>query len=309
MIVDATHKPWIVTAVAMTVAGTAFYIPYAITATSGPSGGTVPGLIYGIAGTAMMAFAGLLSARKKAPTLRIGRIQLWMKGHVWLGLLSFPMILFHSGFSLGGSLTGVLMLLFVIITLSGILGVVLQQFIPRLMSEEVPAEVVFEQADQFLEYLRQTARQRVESLKPKAGAEDKAGYEIVKEFYTKEVEPFLKAGVDEELLKEEGAGKHRGLVRFRWLLRRWFHRTPKYRGLMSRSERARVLFDHVGVLVPPASHAVVDDLRKFVQQRRDLLTQVRLHHILHGWLLVHVPLSAALLVLTIIHAVMALRYN
>jgi hypothetical protein len=62
-------------------------------------------------------------------------------------------------------------------------------------------------------------------------------------------------------------------------------------------------------LVPPASHHVVEELQKIVQQRRDLATQVKLHHILHAWLLVHVPLSAAVLVLALVHAVMALRYN
>ena len=277
MIIDASDKPWIVTALAATAAGAAFYVPYAMAAPSGPSGGTWPGLIYGIAGTGMMAFAGLLSARKKAPTIRLGKVQLWMKGHVWLGLLSFPMILFHGGFSLGGSLTGVLMLLFAIITLSGILGLVLQQFIPRLMMEQVSTEVVFEQADQFLDHLKETAEQRVESLKPKAEAEDTAGYEVVGEFYMKEIKPFL---LD-----------------------------PKYQGLLSRSERTRVVFEHIGKLVPPASHLVVEDLLKIVQQRRDLSLQVKLHHILHGWILVHVPLSAALLVLTVIHAIMALRYN
>jgi hypothetical protein len=33
-----------------------------------------------------------------------------------------------------------------------------------------------------------------------------------------------------------------------------------------------------------------------------------MHHFLHGWLLVHIPLSYALLALGAIHAVFALRY-
>ena len=33
-----------------------------------------------------------------------------------------------------------------------------------------------------------------------------------------------------------------------------------------------------------------------------------MHRLLHGWLLVHIPLSYALILLGAIHAVMALRY-
>ncbi len=46
----------------------------------------------------MMLFAGLLGARKKVPLWRIGRAKVWMRGHLWLGVLSLPMILYHVGF-------------------------------------------------------------------------------------------------------------------------------------------------------------------------------------------------------------------
>ena len=36
--------------------------------------------------------------------------------------------------------------------------------------------------------------------------------------------------------------------------------------------------------------------------------QKRLQHWLHGWLLVHVPLSMALLLLALVHTVVSLRY-
>jgi hypothetical protein len=53
----------------------------------------------------------------------------------------------------------------------------------------------------------------------------------------------------------------------------------------------------------------VRDLAEIAAERRDLAIQRRLHHWLHGWLFVHVPLTAALLVLLAAHAVMALRYS
>jgi hypothetical protein len=38
------------------------------------------------------------------------------------------------------------------------------------------------------------------------------------------------------------------------------------------------------------------------------MRQELLHRWLHGWLLVHIPLSLALILLGAVHAVMALRY-
>jgi hypothetical protein len=276
VIIDSGDKTWIIASLAIVLAGAGLYV-YAATGPSGQFGGTWPGLVYGIVGTGLIGFAGLLGARKQLPTLRIGRVQFWMRGHIWLGLVSFPIILFHAGFSMGGPLTSVLLVLFTIIVLSGILGVVLQQFVPRLMMEQVPSEVIYEQADEVLRQYIEKAEQQIESLKHSPGAEDESGYSIVREFYSKEVKPFL------------------------------LH--PNHEGLLLTPSRGTLVFEHIRKLAPPAAHPVIDYLRQTVQQRRELATQIKLHHLLHAWLLVHVPLSAALALLTVAHAVIALRYR
>jgi len=60
--------------------------------------------------------------------------------------------------------------------------------------------------------------------------------------------------------------------------------------------------------MPVAAHGILRDLEEICEERRQLLAQRRMHLWLHGWLLVHVPLSFALLVLTAVHAVLSLRY-
>jgi hypothetical protein len=60
--------------------------------------------------------------------------------------------------------------------------------------------------------------------------------------------------------------------------------------------------------MPPVAHPVLDDLSDICDEARQLMHQERLHRWLHGWLLVHIPVSLALILLGAIHAVMALRY-
>src|SRR6266436_3723197 len=125
MRIDRTHRPWLMFTLIALAIGAAVYVLYAVRSPGGPRGGNALGLTFGITGYALMLFAGLLGARKKVPVWRIGRAQTWMRGHLWLGLLSFPLILFHGGFHFGGLLTRVLMWLFILVFGSGLLGAVL----------------------------------------------------------------------------------------------------------------------------------------------------------------------------------------
>jgi hypothetical protein len=49
-------------------------------------------------------------------------------------------------------------------------------------------------------------------------------------------------------------------------------------------------------------------LEDFVDQRRQHRLQKKLHWVLHGWLLLHVPCSIVMVILIPLHAVLAIRY-
>ncbi|MDB5340002.1 MAG: hypothetical protein JWN70_5621 [Planctomycetaceae bacterium] len=145
LIIDRTQRAWAtLSAVVCAVAGGA-YVCYANWSVSGPSGGSVPGLIFGSIAAAMMIFAGLLAARRRFPAARIGSAQFWMKGHLWIGTLTVPFALFHAGFGLGGRVEILLWILFFGVILSGFWGLLLQQLLPRIMFENVPRETFIEQ--------------------------------------------------------------------------------------------------------------------------------------------------------------------
>ena len=98
---------------------------------------------------------------------RLGRV--WMRAHIWLGFLTVPLIVLHSGFSLGGQLSSLLMILFGIVIVSGIFGLVLQQFLPRLMLERVPAETIYSQIDYVAEQSYWNAEDLIEATCGAAG--------------------------------------------------------------------------------------------------------------------------------------------
>jgi len=67
------------------------------------------GLFFAALATGVIVFECLLGLRKKYPASRLGRVKTWLSAHVWLGLLSFLLILLHSGFHWGHGLAALLM--------------------------------------------------------------------------------------------------------------------------------------------------------------------------------------------------------
>ena len=65
----------------------------------------------GILAAVIFLFELALVAKKTKPfrTARwLGSAQTWMKAHIWLGLLTVPLVLLHSGGQFGGTLTTLL---------------------------------------------------------------------------------------------------------------------------------------------------------------------------------------------------------
>lgn len=272
---------------------TALYVVYANAAPRGPQGGSWQGLLFGVAGSALMVFAGLLAARKKVPRARIGTARFWLKAHIWLGLLSVPLILFHAGFRWGGLLEQVLLVVFALVILSGLAGVAFQQYLPRHLKETAPREAMFEQIPHVCAMLRTTADDHVVSacgslFSPRdagslADAEIAATQaaesqlEVLRQFYVTTVRPFL---------SPESAGESR---------------------LMNPS-RAEAIFSQVRDSLPLSGCGVLQQLASICDERRELARQAQLHNWLHLWLFVHVPLSMSLLVLGVVHAIMSVYY-
>jgi len=317
VLIDQTHKPWFVAALVILVVSAGVYIPYALTTPGGPKGGSALGLTYGIVGSGFMIYAGLLSARKKKPIWRVGRAQTWLRGHLWLGLISLPVILFHAGFAFGGLLTTILMVLFIIVVVSGIAGAALQHYLPLLMTTEVPMETIYEQIDGVRTKLHDEADRIVNSLcgplglvgttPPPLLAPAAAGGPAPPSA-SQLSETVIAAPVGTPVLEVEEQAAIR-LRDFYGNTVRPFLDDPQSKGsAIADGKRAEAVFAQLRTLLPPNFHDAVDDLENICEEQRQLVRQVKLHRWLHGWLFVHVPLSLALLLLGAVHAYMALKF-
>jgi hypothetical protein len=290
--IDRTHRSWLVASIAILSGSLLLYGVYRIPFATGSMGGTAMGLAFGSAGFSFMIFAALLGARKRVPVYRFGRAQTWMRGHLWLGLLSLPILLFHSGFRYGHGLTAWLMTLLIIVVVSGVFGAALQHYMPRVMTREVTMETIYEEIGHVRAQLLEEAEELIQQA---TGGDKKAAVEAaepdssqtsvavmeqaapLRNFYERELKPFLEK--------------------------------PGARGsALGDAAQARSAFAQLRTLAPASLHTTIEDLEGICEEERQLTLQSHLHLWLHGWLLLHIPLSLALILLGAIHAVMALRY-
>lgn len=326
MRIDRSHRAWALASLAVFAISAAVYVIYAATSPQGPRGGSAVGLLFGIVGFGFMIFAALLGARKRVPTWRLGRAQAWMRGHLWLGLLALPMILFHGGFHFGGALTRVLMWLLIITVFSGIFGAALQHYIPRLMTADVPLETIYDEIGHVRALLCEEANRAVEALCGNIGLPKSSEGEVQRAGGFTALRPIAAAAVPLRTSAAVSAGASAAVAaapeiillseeesaplrRFYLTEMRPFLDHPKQNGQrLADAATASGAFAGLRTLLPVRAHATLTDLEDICDEARQLTRQERLHHWLHGWLLAHIPLSLALIFLGAVHAVMALRF-
>jgi len=330
MLLGKSQRAWAIGSLGILAAALAIYVPYALVSAAGPRGGSAVGLLFGGLGFGFMLYAAALGARKRVPTWRLGRAKAWMQGHLWLGLLALPMIFFHGGFHFGGTLTRVLMWMLIITVASGVYGALLQNSIPKKMTSDVPLETIYDEIGHVRALLATEADRAVEALcgsflskggsvsEQTGGAQRAGGFTALRPIAASAAPLRTSAAVSagasaavapgaEILLLSESEGEP--LRSFYVLEVQPFLKRPKEGGLrLSDEARAASAFAALRTLLPAAAQGTLDDLADICEEARQLRRQERLHRWLHGWLLLHIPFSLALIVLGAVHAVMALRW-
>jgi hypothetical protein len=323
VLLDRTNLPrhggWLAVVLVATAAAGWWYFGHGRGASVRPGGGSLPGFTFGVAGGAIILFEMLLWPRKKLRAWRIGRAETWMKAHIWLGLLSVPLLVLHSGFRLGGTLSTLLMVLFLAVIGSGVFGLVLQQFLPRMMLDRLPAETIYSQIDRLSDQLREEAERLVLATCGPEGGAAAAPSESGEG-------PAGRAAEHVAVAVVRSAGRVHGKAVQTVVptapvpgaeALRDFHRRAIEPFLRSGGRagsplryvgRAAELFGDLRMKLDASAHPAVASLEGLCNQRRQFDEQLRLHVWLHAWLWLHFPLSVALVVLMFIHAWEALKY-
>jgi hypothetical protein len=263
-----------------------------------PSGTGPWGFWFGVIAFLIVLFEMALWFRKKLRGRRLGATRGWMFWHVWLGLIAVPLALIHSGFSLGGSLSAWVLILFLIVCASGIWGLLMQQIIPRRLLDDIPAESIVTEMDALMKEYIAEANGLLVSYRTTLGQADGG-------------EHAAESGGVETVVRAPAGYRTAQLPRFfkdqiaPYLSQGWRSGSP----LRSRG-KATQLFDElrqgpkgeIGKFVK-----VIDRLEEICECRRQFDAQARLYFWLHNWLCVHAPLSWALTILLVAHAVIALK--
>ena len=337
-IFNRAHVPWFLFVVVATVVAAWIYVgnflphrlprnlglPNALT--QSPTGhrnpgGTPVGLVMGSIAFAIFIFAGLFGVRKKLLRWNIGSVQSWMRAHIWLTILTIPLVILHSGFRLGGPMTILLLVLYVIVMVSGIYGLVLQHRIPRLMQERVPVETIFEQIPHVRRKLFAAAEElrdafdapgtnkvlaaaaaRTSETLGLAGGSDYGGTNPIRDAVTTAVT--IEQGAPMPDRESEDA-----LVEFldRQVLP-YLRSTRPARSGLAKAQFSDDAFRFIKLHVSVPYRGLVEEIQTWCDERRMLDLQTKLHHWLHTWLFVHVPISFILIILTGWHAFVTLFY-
>lgn len=233
--------------------------------------GTLLGRTYGALATVLMVAAAALAARRRAVRRLPGRAQTWVQLHVYGGALALVLTLMHAGFRWPRErLTWWLLLLSLWVTVSGLIGVALRKWIPRLLTSALRTEVIYERIPDLVA----DVRQRCEALAA-------AGSPPLQEFYRQSVAPRLE----------------RPRVR-------WIYFVDITGGIQARIKD----FEFVRVLLAAPERERLAELESLFATKLELDAHYTLQKPLRWWLYAHVPVSYVLLLLIAIHLFAVLFY-
>ena len=238
-------------------------------------GGSTEGLLYGLAGTGLIAVLMYLGIRRRSYASSMGTLQGWVSAHVYLGLLTLLLIPMHAGFRFGWDVHTLAFVLLAIVVLSGVLGLFLYRTIPgRLTRYEAgqQADTIDPEIARLLSDMRALMKDKSDALVQIYKAElaasqsrDSKGWSL--------------------LLKGQGGD----------LL----------------AERSADLAKKVST-IPPSDQATFQILSQLLLKKTqlevNLLHQMQLRNVLQAWLYVHVPVSLAMVFAVGVHLIAVFLY-
>lgn len=244
-----------------------------------PHGGSWPGIALGTLAALLILLLLWYGVRKRQYQSRWGTLEAWLQSHVYLGLLSVAVVLYHSGFRFQDKVAVAALVVLVLVVLTGLFGAILYTTVPRILTdvqgdagpEEISSEVqrFLRSMDRLAEGKSATFRRVHDSLVRELRPRPLSGWRIL----------FRSARVGRRRTAEDGGGEWTELLR-----RVGKEEQDDLRELLVRSRQAK-------------------------EQLQRLVAQQKYKNLLDVWLYAHIPLSLALVVLVLAHLVAVFYYR
>jgi hypothetical protein len=229
------------------------------------------GITYGTIATLLMAGDVLYAAKRRLLRYNLGKSSSWVQFHLYGGVLFALFVLMHTGFGFPvGAMNWMLWVLSLWVTVSGLFGVLLQKWIPTILSSGLSIEALYDRIPELVAGIRESAEKIV------AGST-----ETVKDFYSATVAGALSAPQ---------------------------YRAIYYLDVTGGIKEKMKPFDYVRPLLTGEEKDRLSQLEEMYRTKLELDAHYTLQRPLRWWLYTHVPLSFALVILVLLHLYAVLLY-
>jgi hypothetical protein len=222
-----------------------------------------------------MTLLAVFNLRKKLNILPLMRMSAWLQLHIYTGLICLLLFLLHTDFSLpNGPFEIILWVLFMTMTVSGLIGVALSRLLPHRISAR-GERVIFER----IPVLRAQIARDVERLAMSSVKETRAS--TIADFHVAELAPYL------------GRPKH--LI-------------GHLLGANKPERRLHVAIRELERYLDERGRQILEEIDALVSAKADLDYQYATQLTLKSWLFFHLPLNYGLGLFTLVHIVLAYAF-
>ncbi|MGI9417911.1 MAG: hypothetical protein ACR2RA_08755 [Geminicoccaceae bacterium] len=222
-----------------------------------------------------MVLLAIFNLRKKLNILPLMRMSAWLQLHIYTGLVCLLLFLLHTDFSLpNGPFEIILWTLYMTVTASGLMGVVLSRFLPHRISAR-GERVIFER----IPVLRAQIARDIERLAMTSVQETRAS--TIADFYVAELAPYLQ---------------------------RPKHLIGHLIGATRPERRLHVAIRELERYLDERGRQILGEIDSLVSAKADLDYQHAMQLTLKSWLFLHLPLNYGLMLFTLVHIVIVYAF-
>ena len=251
-------RAFLVMAVASTIgsAAAAWWWPWAP--------GRIGGLTFGTLAAVLFLIDSLYPLRRRLMSWPFGNAQRWLQFHVYGGALAALFVLFHVGLRLpGGQFGWWLLILSLWTTISGLAGVYIQKYVPKVLTSNLSSEAIYERIPDL------SARLQGEADQLLVGAPD-----LIQRFYAGSLRTWL------------------GTLTPSWAY---------VLDVRADSDRRMAPFREMATYLSEQDRGRLSDLQAIVGEKLELDVHYSLQRVLRVWIPLHAAPAVMLMGLLVVH--------